>query len=485
MVLPCSAFRLNRILSYLPLMDILLINPYSEESQGINETTVEVPVGILSLAAFLEEKKVQVGFLDANALRLPQYKVIETITRLKPKVVGISVNIFSFLQAIRYTEEIKKFSEDIVVIWGGPHSTIAYDQCFNRSKVDLVVIGEGELTLREVLKNIASGIGPENINGIAYRQKGGFQVNPLRERITDLDSLPFPAYHLLPDLKYYKTRARKKPFMGIITSRGCPFSCIYCSKDVFKNKITVRSPENIIREIDLLVNKYGIRQIDILDDNFTINRAHVEQLCDLIISRDYNICINLQSGIRSDRVDEKLFKKMKKAGVFKVAFGVETGNKKILQSVKKELDLDKVLESARLARKYGMVIVGFFMVGLPGDNEETLQETIDFAVRMNPHIANFMMTIPFYGTELYRIIKEKGRLLFDTKDGISYGFYATKAYYELEGLTEELMLKYYKKAYRQFYYRPLKVLDILFSIRSPGEIKWFMETAWTMLFKKN
>jgi radical SAM superfamily enzyme YgiQ (UPF0313 family) len=163
--------------------------------------------------------------------------------------------------------------------------------------------------------------------------------------------------------------------------------------------------------------------------------------------------------------------------VFKLAFGVETGNKEILKSIKKQLDLDKVLEASRLARKFGMTVIGFFMIGLPGDNEKTMQETIDFAIKMNPHLANFMMTIPFYGTELYKRVEEKGNLLVDTKYGISSGFYAAKAYYEMNGLKSECIIKYYKKAYKDFYSRPGKLVDILFSIKSFSEFKWVLNTA--------
>lgn len=468
-------------------MDIILINPYNQESHGINETTVEVPVGLLSLSSFLEKDGISVGLLDANAMCMPQAKLLEIIKNKPPRVIGIYVNIFSFIQAIRYTEEIKRFSKDITVVWGGPHATIAPDICFDKSKVDLIVIGEGELTLLEIMKNIlknGSLNNISNIKGLAFRAGGGFKINSPRERITNLDDLPLPAYHLLPELKYYKTRARRMPFMGIITSRGCFHNCIYCSKDVFKNRVTLRSAENIINEIDILVKKFNIRQVDILDDNFTVDISRVDRLCELIIKRKYKIFISLQSGIRADKANEKILKKMRMAGVFKLAFGVETGNTNILKEIKKELDLNKVLEACYLARKEGIIVIGFFMIGLPGENEDTLKETIDFAVRMNPHIANFMMTIPFYGTELYRRIVKEGRLLVDTKNGISSGFYAAEAYYELGALNSSLMLKYYKKAYRDFYFRFTKVLDLLWTVRSLGELSWLLKTGISIIFPK-
>lgn len=466
-------------------MDILLINPYSEESTGINETTVEVPVGLLSLASFLEDKGVKVGLLDAYALLMKQSDVIEEVKRHRPRAVGISVNIFSFLQAIRYTQEIKKISQEIIVIWGGPHPTIAWDICLNKSKADIMVVGEGELTLHESLKKLLVGEPIDNVSGIAYRDNGDAKINPSRERILDLNSLPLPAYHLLPELNNYKTRARRLPFMGIVTSRGCPFSCIYCSKDVFKNRITMRSPENIIEEIDRLVKDYQIRQIDILDDNFTADLGRIDKLCELIIKRDYKLYINLQSGIRADKVNQAIIKKLKRAGVFKLAVGVESGNQTILHNIKKELNLDQIIEASRISRGLGIIVIGFFIIGLPGDNERTLQETIDFAVRMNPHIANFMMAIPFYGTEFYNKVEREGKLLVDTKEGISAGFYAAKAYYELGELKPDIMVRYYKKAYKDFYFRPSKMIDLFRTVKSFEELKWLYNTGSNTLFVRN
>lgn len=467
-------------------MDILLINPYSQENFGTNEGTVEIPIGLLSLTSFLESKGIKVGFLDANAQQLPQQKVIDFVNNAAPKIVGLSVNIFSFLQAIRYTEEIKRVSKDITVVWGGPQPTIDPELCLQKSKVDFIVIGEGEITLFESLECILGKESFKGIKGIAYKQDEDIKINLPRERINDLDNLPLPAYHLLPDLGYYKSRARKTPFMGIVTSRGCPFNCIYCSKAVFETRVTMRSPENIIREIDLLVNKYHIKQIDILDDNFTTNKRRVEQFCDLLIGRNYKIYINLQSGIRADNIDEALIRKLKTAGVFKLGLGVETGNQTIARGINRgRLDLNKVLAVSRLARKYGMIVIGFFMIGLPGDNEHTLQETIDFAIKMNPHMANFTMTIPFYGTELYRMIEKEGRFLFDTREGVTYGFYAAKAYYELGNSTSDLMVKYYRNAYRKFYFRFTKAMDILWTVRSFTELKWLVEmSVKTYYFQK-
>lgn len=464
-------------------MDIVLINPYPEGAFGINEATVEAPFGILYIASFLEAHGFQCDIIDANVLQLPTSAILEKIKKLSPEIVGISVNAFSYQTSLKYARNIKIISKDIIIILGGPHATSVSIECLRNPEIDAVVVGEGEITTLQIMENWRKGQHLfKGVKGLVYRGKDEIEIMPLRERIKDLDTLPFPAYHLLPDFKFYKSRVRKKPFMGLITSRGCPYHCIYCSKDVFKNKIILRSAENVVKEIDFLVKHYSIRQIDILDDNFAFNRKRTEKICDLLIERNYKIWISLQSGIRADGVDARLMKKLRQAGVFKIAFGVETGDEKIMKSIKKNLDLDKVIEASRLARANGMIVIGFFMIGFPGDDETTLQKTIDLAKRMDPYIANFMMTIPFFGTELYNIVKGKGKMLIDTKDGITSGFYSARPYFEFEGLSSSLLLHYYKKAYRDFYFRPNKIWDILKTIKSISELKWFISSGFTTLF---
>ena len=184
-------------------------------------------------------------------------------------------------------------------------------------------------------------------------------------------------------------------------------------------------------------------------------------------------------------MNQAIIKKLKRAGVFKLAVGVESGNQTILHNIKKELNLDQIIEASRISRGLGIIVIGFFIIGLPGDNERTLQETIDFAVRMNPHIANFMMAIPFYGTEFYNKVEREGKLLVDTKEGISAGFYAAKAYYELGELKPDIMVRYYKKAYKDFYFRPSKMIDLFRTVKSFEELKWLYNTGSNTLFVRN
>ena len=466
------------------MTDVILVNPYPEDAYGTNESTIEPPLGLGYLASVTEQKGLSCQILDANVLQLKRLEVLSKIKELKPKIVGISVNLFTYQSVLKITKQIKKRYPGMIVILGGPTATSTPRKILLASGADAVCVGEGEETFGEILDNYKSQKHLfKNVNGMVYYAGRRVIQNRPREFIKDIDSLPLPAYHLFPDLRRYKSRAIKKPFAPILTSRGCPFRCVFCSKDVFKYFCRMRSPENVLKEIDLLVNHYGVRQIDILDDNFTLNKRRAGEILDLIIKRNYDLYINLQSGVRTEGIDRTIIQKMKKAKIFKIPFGVESGDENILKIIRKQLDLKKVLKCTKLAKKAGMKVYGFFIIGLPGDTAETMQRTIDFAKKMDPNIANFAMAIPFPGTELYEMVKQRGKFLVNMDDGINAGFYAKQVFYELPGMNKEDVLKYYNKAMKSFYFRPSKIIELVSGMTSLSEIQWFLQTSFSMLKK--
>lgn len=242
----------------------------------------------------------------------------------------------------------------------------------------------------------------------------------------------------------------------------------------------MRSAGNVLEEIDSLIKNYQVKQIDVLDDNFTLIRERTREIFEGIIEKGYDLAINLQNGVRADRVDRQLIKLMKKAGVFKIAFGVESGDKRVLKIIKKSLDLKAVLKATRWAKKEGITTYGFFMFGLPGDTKTSMQRTINFAKKMDPDIAHFGITIPFPGTELYEEIKRRGKFLVNVEEGLSYGFEAGKVFYTLGGLSPGDVQYYYKRAYRDFYFRPSKMVKTLFSIKSLDELKWIFMAGFSL-----
>jgi radical SAM superfamily enzyme YgiQ (UPF0313 family) len=282
-------------------------------------------------------------------------------------------------------------------------------------------------------------------------------------------------------LNKYKCRARKLPVAPLLTSRGCPYNCIFCNKSIFGHTFRARSPENILKEIDYLINDFGIKQLDILDDNFTLNIDRAEKFLDMFIEKDYDLLINCQNGVRADRVTRKLIHKMKLAGVFKVGVGIESGNQKVLKKIKKQLNLERVKQVFRWFREVNIITYGFFMLGFPWDTPKTMQETIDFAKESNPDIANFMITIPFPGTELYDYVMNNGKFIQKVEEGIFSGFYGNCVFFETNTTKKEDVLKYFKKSYKEFYIRPKKLLELLITPKSTDEFEWIIDASLVIL----
>jgi radical SAM superfamily enzyme YgiQ (UPF0313 family) len=282
---------------------------------------------------------------------------------------------------------------------------------------------------------------------------------------------------LLPPLQVYKSRSRSFPVGHVLTSRGCPSRCSFCNRNIFGTTWRSHSAERVLAEVEHLVKRYGIRQLDILDDNFTLDNKRAKQILEGIIRRGFKLDINLQNGIRVDRTDDEMLGLMKRAGVFKVAFGVESADPHVQGRAHKVVDLERARKLTATARSLGIVTHGFFIIGLPGDTPDTMERTLRYAIAMNPHYANFSVCIPFPGTEIYEEIKQNGRFLKDVDNGVEAGYYSGRVYYELPGMDPRDSVAYFKKMYRAFYMRPTKLADMFGTVRSWREVKW-MSDVW-------
>jgi radical SAM superfamily enzyme YgiQ (UPF0313 family) len=460
---------------------VLLINPYPYYAIGINEATVYPPLGLASIAAYLEKNRFTCQIIDANILQMKPEQVVEKVKEFNPDIIGIYMNVVTAQSGIEISQLVKGFSS-VPIIFGGAFVPEKIDKLLLDSKADYFALGEGELTFLE----LAQGKPTDEVDGLIYMKEGQLVYNKPRELIQNLDEIPFPAFHLLPHLKLYKSRSRKTPVAPIFTSRGCPYKCIFCSssskKSPFGNRFRVRSPEHVVDEIERLVKEFGVKQIDILDDNFTLYMDRADKILDLIIQRGIKVAINIQNGVRADRLTFDLVKKMKKAGIYKLGIGIESGNVGVLQSIKKSLDLQAVRNTVKWCREVGIICIGFFMIGFPQDTEETIRETIDFAVELNPSLANFMTVVPLPNTELYDIVQKNGWFTKPTENhGTQSGYYAADFHYQTPYINKEKVLELQKLAYRKFYFRPSKIMDMMRDMRSWNEFKWTVAAAMPLL----
>jgi anaerobic magnesium-protoporphyrin IX monomethyl ester cyclase len=465
-----------------PAMKVLLINP---KTNLPIETRTSPSLGLAYLGAVSERQGHAVRIYDGDVEHIPLEKALRDFA---PDMVGITANTIQIKSAWRDAALVKLVA-DIPVVLGGPHPTILPAESAERPEVDIVVRGEGEATWEELCQwRVADDGWPmaisglQSVPGISYQTPDG-QVhhNPDRPVIEDLDSLPLPAYHLFKMDRYTNLQPTVDRIAGpsypILTSRGCPYRCTYCSQ-IGPRRWRMRSPQNVVAEWRWLVRDLGAAEIGILDDSFNINRQRVLDICDLLIKEELThvpwIMIN---GIRANLADKELLGCMKQAGCIRSAFGVESGNQEILDSViDKQLTLEQVRAAFKAAKEVGMETIGFFMVGLPGETEETMEDTIRFAIELDPVVANFSMATPFPGTEMSRIVKEKGRLL--VKDYDDFAFFEGRASFEMDGMTAELVERKWKEAYRRFYLRPSRVMRTLMKKETWLDLPRTIKMAW-------
>lgn len=441
---------------------VLLIQPnYQVKSDAVN-WECNPPLGLCYLGAVLEKENIPVEILDANVKNLSASQATSIIKRKSPRYIGFGI----LTPAVEWCETvIKKLSYPIVKIAGGPHpSALPVD--ILKSGFDICVIGEGEETLAEIVK----GKKLAGIKGIFYRKGKKIFQNPPRLPL-DPNKLPLPARHLLEkggtNKPYLSSGTRYFPWSPIITSRGCPFNCYFCNKNIFGYQFRARTPENVLEEIDFLVSKYKVREIDFYDDIFNFDIKRAEKIMDLIAQRGYKLHLRFSNGIRADKVTKRLLKKMKQAGTGYIAYGIESGDPKILSLIPKSEKISQIRKAVRLTKEVGIEVTGFFIIGLIGDTKKTMQRTIDFAKSLDLDKVIINIAGPYPGTRMWQMIKEmKGKIFLKKWQDFHHG--EGKALYSLPGMaTPEEVEEMYRKAYRSFYFRPsflIRQVPKLFSL---------------------
>jgi radical SAM superfamily enzyme YgiQ (UPF0313 family) len=444
---------------------IALINPPQDTQYP------QPPLGLALIAAILEKAGYQVTLIEANALKLGPATVVEMAA--DADIVGITAMTPTIGTALNITGHLKKRRPDLKIILGGPHATLLPEETMASSPdVDIIVRGEGDETAVELLKALEGSHPIDNIAGITYRKDGIIVNSPDRISMVDMDSLPYPAYHLLPWQKYHPhpPHGMAMPFGALVTSRGCPYRCAYCSKPVFGSKFRAQSPDRVVEEIVYLKQKFGVKEIAFYDDTFTIDKDRVHAIADKIVAKKLKIAWTCET--RVNLVDKELLAHMKRSGCYTVAYGIESASPEIIKTLQKDITLKQVEAAIRAHKEVGLQVVGYFMLGSPGETPETIQQTIDYAKELKVDFAQFSVTTPFPGTELYEIYKRINPGNIDWEKFIYAGTdNPTNPVFESDKLTREALVKWTARAYREFYLRPSYVWQRLQRCTSWGEIK--------------
>jgi radical SAM superfamily enzyme YgiQ (UPF0313 family) len=331
--------------------------------------------------------------------------------------------------------------------------------------LDYVLRGEPELTLRELIETCEEGGSLAGLQGLAYQRNGEIKINPDRPLVQNLDELPIPLHNLLP-LNKYRIPMVKGPYAFVVTSRGCPAACRFCIKHVsYGDSVRVRSPESILRELWVL-KELGVSNVNFYADLFTVDRDQVLGLCELILEEDLKIRWTCNS--RVDFVDQELLQIMSESGCWMIAWGIESASEEILRRVKKGIDPEKAERALRWSRAAGIGNWGYFMIGLPGETEKTIQQTIDFSKRLPLDLALFHIAAPYPGTPFYREAVEKGWFKADRWEDVDMDRSSVLEYPDLSAK----QLEYHsRRAFRQWALRPGPILTYLRSINSLSVLK--------------
>jgi len=453
-------------------MDLLLVNAPAEDIYGILEEArgYRQPLGIGYIAAFVEHRGYSVKIIDCDAEAITSKNFSGILETLKPKVIGFSCTTPLIATIINMVNTVKAFDKEIVVIAGGPHVTALPEETLRSSKIDIIVRGEGELTTEKILECVRDRKDFCEVMGISYKKDNKIIHNSERELIKDIDFFPFPARHLLSMDKYRASDYLE--FFGdklanIMATRGCPFSCSFCGQDIiFKHSVRKRNYKRIVDELEKIQKDFGVNIFLFEDSTFTANPDLVKETCNEIKKR--GIKIKWGAMGRVDLVSEELFQLMKLAGCIFIFYGIESGNQDVLDGAHKKITLNQCREAVSIAKKVGIPVNTSFILGLPGENKNTLENTIDFAVELDADYATFSLATPYPGTEFYETACKEGTVLS------SWERYRNARYseplYIPTGLSLTELKHFHKLAYKKFYLRPSYILKSIFKVRSFSDL---------------
>lgn len=449
------------------------------KSTNVSVAAPSYPSLTLSTLAGNLMPKHTVKVIDLELFNDPVGSLFGEISDFKPDIVASSANTPDYLNIKNIMKAVKEKFSEIMTIVGGVHATALSEDVGNEDCFDIIVIGEGDTVISEILERPVA-----DVAGIVYKDKSSGKpvFTAKRKLIGDLNALPYPAWQLFDLSRYKNSRisSRKNPVGLIETSRGCAFQCNFCNKLTFGREYRAKHPKRVVDEMEYML-KHGFREIHVIDDNFTQNIGRAKEVCEEILRRNLKFPWSSLSGVRVDMVDMDFFRLAKRSGCWQVAFGIESGDQKVLDKVNKKTTLSQIKNTVKMARKAGISSFGFFILALDGETEESMRRTIDFAKSLPLDIAKFDICIPYPGTPYYNQLKAAGRIR--TLDWSKYICHQIEEpLFDHPNLPWPTINLYYKKAFREFYLRWAYILRRFTRSIARGDliydICYFFKSKW-------
>lgn len=460
-------------------MDVLLATPINKTHYCVPPLGLGYLVSALRKAGFYS-----VSILDSIKENLNYNKFAKFLNRNKPKILGIqcfSFDVPSVNQMLKVAKEINPY---IITIIGGPHPTAVSESVFYEfSNLDFAIRGEGEISLPLLVKAILDNRKSlNNIPGLIFKYRDRVVINP-SDVINNIDSLDMPAWDLIDPSSYpdevQGAFYKDFPIAPIITSRGCPYECTFCANRILMGRaLRFRAVEKVIDEIEYLMHNYHVKETHILDDNFTINKTRVLHFCQRFKEKKIKTNIAFPNGVRIDSLDLETLSALKEIGTYSITVGIESGSQRILDHMKKTLNLDLIKKKVGLIKKLGFNINAFFIIGYPAETKKDIISTIKFAKELPIDVAHFSCFLPLPGTEITQELLNSGRL---NKINYSELFYS-KVPFSPDGITKKELKKFQQKAFLSFYLRPHILLELILRLKSLRHFKSILKRARDYIF---
>jgi len=433
-------------------MKITLVNPPYPPS--VHSHPPFIPLGLGYLAAVTEKAGHEVKVIDCQAEKLNYETFRSRIAETPSDFIGATSTTLLYKSAMQILTIAKETQPQATTVLGGSHGTFWDENALKEyPTVDIIVRGEGEETIVDLAEKLESLSSLADVLGITYRDGEKIHRNPDRPYIKDLDSIPFPAHHLMP---IDKLKHNGKLLIPLVSSRGCVFWCDFCSTvRMFGRGYRMRSAKNVVDEMQFVHEKYGVDQVTFYDDAFSVDRDRVVEICQELHNR--NLKLMWDCGTRVDMVDRELMQTMRKAGCIAVWMGVESGSETILGAMNKSIKLDQTLKAFKTAQKVGLITIANVVLGFPGETEQTAKETIQFVKKVNPDDVGFYVATPYPGTPMYEQVIKNGWLKISDFNR----FDTAGPTFETPQLSMEKLAELRGKAYQQFYLRPGYVLHMM------------------------